>query len=150
MAETLTSLMVHVVFSTKNRQPLITPAVELELFAYMGGIAKKLDSRCLAAGGTANHVHLLVSQSKKVAWCHLMEEIKKSSSKWIKSKTSAFQGFSWQDGYGAFTIGESQVDALRLYVSRQKERHKKQTFEEEFVSLLKKYHVEYDERYLWL
>jgi putative transposase len=149
MAQTLVNLMVHVVFSTKNRQPMITPEVEPELYAYLGGTAKNLDSRCLAAGGTENHLHLLISQSKKVALCHLMEELKKSSSKWIKTKGSAFQTFSWQDGYGAFTIGESQVEALKLYLARQKERHKKQTFEEEFMLLLKKYHVQYDEHYLW-
>ncbi len=78
-----------------------------------------------------------------------MEEVKKSSSKWIKTKASTFQTFSWQDGYGAFTIGESQVEALKLYIGGQKERHKRQTFEEEFMLLLKKYHVQYDERYLW-
>jgi len=149
MAQTLVSLMVHVVFSTKNRQPLITPVVEPELFAYMGGTAKNLDSHCLAAGGTENHVHLLVSQSKKVPLCHLMEELKKSSSKWIKTKASAFRTFGWQDGYGAFTVGQSQVDALKLYIAGQKERHKRQTFEQEFMLLLKKYHVQYDERYLW-
>jgi REP element-mobilizing transposase RayT len=115
----------------------------------MGARAKNLDSRCLAAGGTGNHVHLLVSQSKKIALSHLMEEVKKSSSKWIKTKASEFQNFSWQDGYGAFTIGESQVEALRLYISRQKERHKKQTFEEELLLLLKNYNVTYDERYIW-
>ncbi|MGA2984459.1 MAG: IS200/IS605 family transposase [Terriglobia bacterium] len=149
MAQTLVSLMVHVVFSTKNRQLLITPAVEPELFAYMGGTANNLNSCCLAAGGTGNHVHLLVSQSKTVPLCHLMEELKKSSSKWIKTKSSAFRNFGWQDGYGAFTVGESQVEALKVYIARQKERHKKQTFEEEFMLLLKKYHVQYDERYLW-
>ena len=149
MAQTLVSLMVHVVFSTKNRQPLITPEVEPELYAYLGGTAKNLDSRCLAAGGTENHLHLLVSQSKKVPLCHLMEELKKGSSKWIKTKASTFRTFGWQDGYGAFTVGESQVEALKLYIARQKERHKKQTFEEEFMLLLKKYHVPYDERYLW-
>jgi REP element-mobilizing transposase RayT len=149
MAQTLVSLMVHVVFSTKNRQLLITPEVEPELYAHMGGTANNLGSCCLAAGGTENHVHLLVSQSKTVPLSHLMEELKKGSSKWIKTKASAFRTFGWQDGYGAFTIGESQVEALRLYIARQKERHKKQTFEEEFILLLKKYHVQYDERYLW-
>jgi REP element-mobilizing transposase RayT len=149
MAQTLVNLMVHVVFSTKNRQSIITPEVEPELYAYLGGTANNLGSRCLAAGGTENHLHLLVSQSKKVALCHLMEELKKGSSKWIKTKASALQAFAWQDGYGAFTVGESQVEALKLYIARQKERHKKQTFEEEFVLLLKKYHVQFDERYLW-
>ena len=78
-----------------------------------------------------------------------MEELKKGSSKWIKTKARVFRNFSWQDGYGAFTIGESQVEALKFYIARQKERHKKQTLEEEFTLLLKKYHVQYDVRYLW-
>jgi REP element-mobilizing transposase RayT len=149
MAQTLVSLMVHVVFSTKNREAMIPSEVEPELYAYLGGTLKNLDSRCLAAGGTENHVHLLVSQSKKVALSHLMEELKKGSSKWIKTKGSTFQSFGWQDGYGAFTIGQSQVEALKLYIAGQKERHKKLTFEQELVALLKKYHVEYDERYIW-
>ena len=149
MAQTLVSLMVHVVFSTKNREAMIPSEVEPELYAYLGGTLKNLDSRCLAAGGTENHVHLLVSQSKKVALSHLMEELKKGSSKWIKTKGSTFQSFGWQDGYGAFTIGESQVEALKLYIAGQKERHKKLTFEQELVALLKKYRAEYDERCIW-
>jgi REP element-mobilizing transposase RayT len=128
---------------------LITPEIEPELYAYLGGVMRKLDSRCLAAGGTNNHVHLLVSQSKNIALSHLMEEIKKSSSKWIKTKEPGLRTFSWQDGYGAFTIGQSQVEALQQYIARQKDRHKKQTFEEELVTLLKRYHVPYDERYIW-
>jgi REP element-mobilizing transposase RayT len=149
MAQTLVCLRVHVVFSTKDRHPMITPEVEPELYAYLGGIIKNLDSRCLAAGGTSNHVHLLISQSKNMALSKLMEEIKKSSSKWIKTKGTALQTFGWQDGYGAFTIGQSQVEALQRYIAGQKDRHKKQTFEEELVTLLKKYQVDYDERYIW-
>jgi len=149
MAQTLVCLRVHVIFSTKDRRPLITPEVEPELYAYMAGTAKNLESRSLATGGTSNHVHLLLSQSKNIALSHLMEEIKKSSSKWIKTKGATLRSFSWQDGYGAFTIGQSQVDALKRYIAGQKERHKKLTFEEELVTLLKKYEVEYDERYIW-
>jgi REP element-mobilizing transposase RayT len=149
MAQTLVCLRVHVVFSTKDRRPTITPEVEPELYAYMGGTAKNLDSPCLAAGGTNNHVHLLISQSKTLALSRLMEEVKKSSSKWIKTKGAALRTFAWQDGYGAFTIGESQVEALQHYIAAQKERHNKQTFEQELVTLLKKYRVPYDERYLW-
>jgi REP element-mobilizing transposase RayT len=149
MAQTLTCLRVHVVFSTKNRLPLITPEVEPELYAYLGGTMKNLDSPCLAAGGTSNHVHLLISQSKTMALSRLMEEIKKSSSKWIKTKSPALRTFAWQDGYGAFTIGQSQVEALQRYIAGQKERHKKLTFEQELIAFLKKYRVPYDERYLW-
>jgi len=149
MAQTLVCLKVHVVFSTKNRHPMITPEVEPELYAYLGGTIKNLDSRCLAAGGTSNHVHLLISQSKNMALSRLMEEIKKSSSKWIKTKGTALRSFAWQEGYGAFSIGQSQVEAFERYIAAQKDRHRKQTFEEELVTLLKKYQVEYDERYIW-
>jgi putative transposase len=149
MAQTLVCLRVHVVFSTKNRRPMITPDVEPELYAYLGGVMRNLESRCLAAGGTNNHVHLLVSQSKNIALSHLMEEVKKSSSKWIKTKGPVLRTFGWQDGYGAFTIGQSQVEALQQYIARQKERHKKQSLEEELVMLLKRYRVPYDERYIW-
>jgi len=128
---------------------MITPEVEPELYAYVGGTAKNLDSPCLGIGGTSNHVHLLISPSKNIALSRLMEEIKKSSSKWIKTKGTALRSFGWQDGYGAFTIGQSQVEALKRYIAGQKERHKKQTFEEELVTLLKKYGVQYDERYIW-
>ena len=149
MAQTLVSLLVHVVFSTKERRPTITPEVESELYAYMAGTLKNLQSRCLAVGGTENHVHLLVSQSKNVALSRLMEELKKSSSKWIKTKAPALRVFGWQDGYGAFSIGESNVEALKRYIAGQKTRHQRQTFQQEVVALLKKYKVEYDERYLW-
>jgi len=149
MAQTLVCLRVHAVFSTKNRRSIITPNVESELYVYMGGVMKNLDSRCLAAGGTENHVHLLISQSKNIALSKLMEEIKKSSSKWIKTKGLALRTFAWQEGYGAFSIGQSQVEAVQQYIARQKERHKKQTFEEELVTLLKRYQVPYDERYIW-
>ncbi len=149
MAQTLTCLKVHVVFSTKDRRPIITPEIEPELYAYLGGTMRNLDSRCLAAGGARDHVHLLISLSKNIALSRLMEEIKKSSSKWIKAKGEGLQSFAWQDGYGAFSIGESQVEALRRYIAAQKERHQKQTFQQELVAFLKRYHVEYDERYLW-
>ena len=149
MAQTLVCLRVHVVFSTKDRRPMITAEVEPELYAYMAGTAKNLDSHCLAAGGTTNHVHLLISQSKNMALSRLMEEIKKSSSKWIKTKETALRTFGCQDGYGAFTIGQSQVEALQHYIAGQKERHKKLTFEQELVALLNKYGVQYDERCLW-
>jgi REP-associated tyrosine transposase len=147
MAQTLVSLLVHVIFSTKNRTNLITSEIEPELFAYMAGILKKQDSRCLAINGTANHV--LISQSKNIALSHLIGETKKGSSKWIKTKGQAFRHFGWQDGYGAFSIGQSNVSALKRYISQQKERHKTKTFEVEFVEFLKKYSVEYDERYIW-
>ena len=149
MAQTLVSLLVHIIFSTKNRERIITPEVEPELFAYMGGILKNHESRLLDAGGTADHVHLLVSQSKNVSLSSLLKDIKKDSSSWIKTKGSQFRNFHWQDGYGAFSIGKSDVPELKKYIAGQKEHHRKQTFQEELVEFLEEYGIIYDERYLW-
>jgi len=149
MAQTLVSLMAHVVFSTKNREPLITPEIEPELFAYVGGILKNNESRLLDAGGTADHVHLLISQSKNIALSFLMKDVKKDSSSWIKTKGREFRHFHWQDGYGAFSIGKSDIPDLKRYIGQQKEHHAKHSFQEELIQFLKDYGIEYDERYLW-
>ncbi len=149
MAQTLTRLLVHVVFSTKERRNLIIPAVELELHAYLGGICRNRESPALAIGGTENHVHLLISLSKNIALSNLMMTLKKDSSKWIKTNGDAFRGFHWQDGYGAFSIGESQVRTVTDYIRGQKERHKTLTFKDELVALAERYGVAFDPRYLW-
>ena len=149
MAQSLVSLMVHVIFSTKNREPLITPEIEPELFAYIGGILKNHDSRLLDAGGTADHVHLLVSQSKNVALSSLMKDVKKDSSSWIKTKGRNFRNFHWQDGYGGFSIGKSDIPGLKRYVANQKQHHRKRSFQEELREILDEYGIAFDERYLW-
>ena len=149
MAQTLVSLLVHVIFSTKNREPFISPSLEPELFAYIGGILKNQNSRLLDAGGTADHVHLLISQSKNVSLSSLMKDLKKDSSFWIKTKGRQFDNFHWQDGYGAFSIGHSQIAALKKYISQQKEHHRKRTFQEELMAFFDEYGMEYDVQYLW-
>jgi putative transposase len=149
MAQTLVSLLAHVIFSTKNRQPLITTEIEPELYAYMGGILKNNQSRLLSAGGTANHVHLLVSQSKNICLSSLMKDVKKDSSSWIKTKGSTFKNFHWQDGYGAFSVRNADVLELRNYISHQKEHHRKRSFQEELIEFLTEYGLDYDERFLW-
>lgn len=149
MAQTLVNTLVHVIFSTKHRQSLILPAVELDLHAYLGGILRRLDSPGLAINGTANHVHVLLAQSKNIALAGLLRELKKGSSKWIKTQGREFRSFDWQDGYGAFSIGASQLERAKLYIARQKEHHRRVTFEEELVAFLRKYNVEYDQRYIW-
>lgn len=149
MAQTLTKLFVHIVFSTRLRQPLITPEIEPELYAYIGGVCKSNGSVLTAAGGATDHIHLLVSMSKSITVSDLLLEIKRDSSSWIKRGRPSFAGFHWQDGYGAFTIGESQVGALRKYFAGQKEHHKRVSFQDEFRDLLRKYKVEFDERYVW-
>ena len=148
MAQTLVALLVHVVFSTKNRANLIAPEVETELYSYVGGM-KGRGSRLIAAGGTSNHVHLLISLSKNDALPAMMQELKKSTSKWIKTRDTSSAGFQWQEGYGAFTIGASQIPVLRSYLARQKLHHQKRGFEDEFLSLIDRYGVDYDPNYLW-
>jgi len=141
--------MVHVIFSTKNREPLITADIEPELFAYIGGILKNHESRLLGAGGTADHAHLLVSLSKNIALSSLMKDLKKDSSLWIKTKGTRFRNFHWQDGYGAFSLGKSDIPELKKYIASQKEHHRKRSFKEELIQFLHDEGIEYDERYLW-
>ena len=115
----------------------------------MGGILKNHESRLLDAGGTADHVHLLISQSKNIALSTLMKDVKKDSSSWIKTKERAFRDFHWQDGYGGFSISVSEIPSLGQYIASQKEHHRKRSFQEELIHLLDEYGIKYDERYLW-
>jgi len=149
MPQSLASILVHVVFSTKHRQPLIKPEIEDELFKYMCGIFREYESPVISINGVEDHVHILTSLSRKIALSDLLEKVKKSSSKWIKTKGLAYQNFYWQNGFGAFSIGESGVAALKKYIADQKAHHLKKTFQDEFREFLKLYNIEYDERYVW-
>ncbi len=136
-------------FSTKHREPLIHQPVESELHSYLGGICNKLDCQVIKVGGFNDHVHILCLLSKKITLMKLMEELKSHSSKWIKTKGDNYANFYWQDGYGAFSVNPSEVEIVINYIANQKEHHRKKTFQEEYVAFLKKYEVEYDERYVW-
>ncbi len=149
MASTLTKLLIHITFSTKHREPLIPEALEPELYGYIGSICRHMGSPLLAMGGVADHVHMLVSLNKTVTLSELMLNIKRDSSKWIKDNGPALGAFGWQDGYFAFSIGESGVEALRSYIANQKEHHNTIDFKDEVRSVLRKYNVEWDERYVW-
>jgi putative transposase len=149
MATTFTSILLHCIFSTKNRAALILPEIETQLYRYIGGIAANHGCRQLCAGGTANHVHMLVSMSKNVTIVELMEDVKKDSSKWIKTQGQRFADFYWQEGYAALSIGESVVATLRSYIADQKKHHQQTSFEEELLRFLQKYGIPYDERYIW-
>lgn len=149
MATTLCRLLVHLVFSTKNRRELITPEIEPRLYGYIGGVCRGNNSVMLAGGGMPDHVHLLVSLGKTVAVADLLLEIKRDSSAWIKTIEPALADFKWQEGYGAFTIGESQVAALQRYIANQRDHHRTMSFQDEFRALPRKYKIEFDERYLW-
>lgn len=146
MSQTLTRLLVHVVFSTRRREPLITPEQEPELFACMGGTCRNHASVLLAAGAAADHVHLLISLGKTIALSDLMLDLKRDSSAWMKSRVPMF---SWQDGYAAFSIGQSGVDALRAYIAAQRLHHQQSSFQDELRVLCAKYGVDLDERHAW-
>lgn len=149
MGQSLVKNYLHIVFSTKQREPLICPPYEEELHAYLGGICNNLDCQTIKVGGYTDHVHILCMLSKKVALVKLIEEVKSHSSKWMKTKDEKFQDFYWQDGYGAFSVNPSEVDTVIAYIANQHEHHAARTFQDEYRAFLKKYKVEYDERYVW-
>jgi len=149
MGQSLVRNYMHIVFSTKNRQPFITKNIQNELFAYLGGICNNHEWQSLIVGGHLDHVHILCILSKKIALMKLLEEIKSHSSKWIKTKDPQFSKFYWQNGYGAFSVNPAETDKVIAYISNQDKHHRKKTFQEEYRSFLKKYKVEFDERYVW-
>jgi REP element-mobilizing transposase RayT len=143
MAHTYSSNFVHCVFSTKERRPLIPAARTTELHAYLGGIARGEGLSLIAAGGTANHIHLLFVLPASCSLAVAVQKLKGSSSRWMG------QGFAWQEGYGAFSVSPSQVSAVKGYIQNQEEHHRKRNFEEEFVILLRSCGIQYDERYVF-
>lgn len=149
MSQSLVRLATHIIFSTKYRQPLIDAVVEDELHAYLGGVCNSMDCQSIKVGGYTDHIHILCLLSKKVALMDLLEEVKKRSSKWIKTKGNAYENFYWQNGYGAFSVNPSELNLVIKYIERQHEHHQKKSFQDEYRGFLKKYNVEYDERYVW-
>lgn len=149
MPQSLSKVYVHITFSTKHRQNLIDQEVEKRLFEYIGGVCKNLECFLVKVGGHKNHIHILCTLSKKITQIALLEEVKKQSSKWIKSVSPKYKNFFWQDGYGIFSVNPSEVDLVQEYIINQKTHHQKRNFKEEFKLFLKKYDVEYNEKYLW-
>ena len=149
MASTLTSLVYHIVFSTKMRQDLLCPGLTAELYPYIGGIIRGEKGRLLKINGTANHIHILTVFSPVIAVSDMVRRIKGNSSKWINEERRLQSSFAWQRGYGAFSVSESAVEKVSEYIENQEGHHKKISFQEEFLLLLKKHNVGYDEKYLW-
>ena len=149
MPQSLSSILIHLIFSTKNREPFLTPEIDAELYPYMASIFQAMKSPALIINGTSDHIHTLFSLSRVVTIADLVEEVKTDSSRWIKTKGRIFRNFHWQSGYGAFSIGQSQVQAVKRYIKRQKEHHRRITFQDEYRKFLKAYEVDYDERYVW-
>jgi len=149
MPQSLSLILVHIIFSTKDRAPLLDAAVRPQLHAYLATVARNADCECYRVGGVNDHVHLAVRLARTVTAAKLVEELKTASSKWLKTQSPALAGFAWQRGYGAFSVSHSGLDALKHYIDSQEEHHRTKTFEDEYRVFLEKYGIEFDERYLW-
>ena len=149
MASTLVTMLSHIVFSTKNRQPLIHSEIEDPLYRYMRGITENQGSRCLAINGVEDHVHLLVSLSKTLALSAFLRELKSNSTRWLHERYASAARFRWQEGYGAFSVSASSVPAVVAYIERQKEHHRRISFEDEYLALARRYDHDVDVRYLF-
>lgn len=149
MPQSLAHVLVHLVFSTKDRVACLSPAIRPALHAYLATVARETGCECPRVGGVADHVHLAIRLSRTVTLAALVEELKTSSSKWLKTQSPELGGFAWQRGYGAFSVGPADLDALEAYIDGQEEHHRTKTFPDEYRAFLAKYHVAYNERYVW-
>ena len=147
MPQSLSRVLIHLVFSTKNREPLIAAEFLERTFTYLGGTLGSLDCPPIRVGGMPDHVHLLFVLARTLPISKVVEEVKKESSKWAKQHVHP--GFYWQNGYGAFSVSPSNAAALREYIERQEEHHRTRTFQDEYRELLRRHEVEWDERYVW-
>ncbi len=150
MPQSLAQIYVHIVFSTKNRAAFLQdPVIRDEMHNYLGGTCSELDCPVLRVGGVADHVHILCRLGRSISIADLVEELKRASSQWAKTKGPTLAEFYWQSGYGAFSISPAHVEALRTYIANQEEHHRTETFQDEFRRLLTKYGLTWDERYAW-
>ena len=149
MPQSLSFLLVHITFSTKERFAFLHEDVRGELYAYLSTIVRNAGCECFRVGGTADHVHLAIRISRTKSVSDLVEGLKSSSSKWLKTKSQLLERFAWQRGYAAFSVGPTDRDALIGYIETQEEHHRKHSFQDEMRAFLKRYGVECDERYMW-
>ena len=150
MSQSLSQMYTHIIFSTKYRKPHLTDNdVAAHIHAYIAGICKNLESPAIIIGGAIDHIHILCHLSQNISARDLLREIKRQSSKWVKKTYPALMAFYWQAGYGSFSISPSHLEPLKRYIQNQVEHHRKETFQEGFIRFLKKYNIQYDERYVW-
>jgi REP element-mobilizing transposase RayT len=150
MPQSLAKILVHTVFSTKDRHPFLRdPALREETHRYLGGILTHLDCQPVIIGGVEDHVHALHTLSRTASIAEVVKEMKRGSSLWLKTKSAHVADFEWQAGYGAFSIGQSQVDDVHAYIATQEAHHRKISFQDEVRALLTRYKVDFDERYVW-
>ena len=149
MPQSLARLHVHLIFSTKNREPILRDAVRDSLHAYMATVLQNLDCPPVLINSVEDHVHTLFELARTVSVSEAVEQVKKSSSKWIKTQGNEFAGFAWQAGYGAFAVSESNVPTVRDYIANQKAHHRRKSFQQEYRAFLDRHRVAFDERYVW-
>lgn len=149
MPQSLTNVLLHIVFSTKYRAPLLYPEVRPALFAYLSAVARSTGCECYRVGGVANHVHLAVRLSRMMTIANLVQELKSSSSRWLKTQSPRLSRFRWQTGYSAFSVRASGLNTLLRYIDNQEEHHRKRSFEREHITTLRQEGIQYDERYVW-
>lgn len=149
MSRTYTNLLYHLVFSTKERIPLISPSFRDEVNSYLGGIVRDLGGTPIEIGGVADHLDLLIKLKPTATLSDVMRELKAGSSKWLNEDKMKLRKFGWQDGYAAFSVSKSQAPRLREYISNQDAHHRRIGYKEEFLALLQRHEIEYEEKYLW-
>jgi REP element-mobilizing transposase RayT len=150
MAQSLVKNLIHLVYSTKSREPWLPKSIREDLYKYQAGIFKQWDSPALIIGGVEDHVHTLFSLSKNYALKKIVEEVKKSSSKWMKTNQgTGNEHFQWQAGYAGFSVSQSNVEDVRKYIANQEEHHRKMSFQDELRALFDRHGIEFDERYVW-
>ena len=148
MPDSYTNLLYHLVFSTKDRRPIITRDYEVRLYDYLGGTIRKLGGISLELNGTEDHIHLLAKLRPDCALSNVLRDLKANATGWMHDVFPSVKNFSWQRGYGAFTVSQSHVEGVREYISRQKEHHRKISFRDEFIQFLQENGIEYDERFI--
>jgi len=149
MGRPLASVLIHVTFSTQGRQPAIDEAIEADAWRYAAAVCATKQCHPLAVGGTADHLHLLLSVPPSVAVAAVVDEVKTRLCQWVRSRGERYAEFAWQTGYGAFSIGQSQREALAQYIADQKQHHARSDFQDEFRTLLSRYGVDFDESTVW-
>ncbi len=150
MPQSLARLWTHLIFSTKERYPFLPdPPIRADMHAYLGTVLRTHDCPTLIVGGCDDHVHALFALSRNYSIAQIVKEIKRTSSAWIKTVDRRYSKFRWQSDYGAFSVSQSHVSQVHSYILRQEQRHRRKTFQDEFRAFLKRYEIEYDERYVW-
>ena len=150
MPQSLSSVYLHLVFSTKQRRPFLQETnLRAETHAFLGGVSKELGCQPVLVGGVEDHIHLLARQSRTLSQADWVKELKRASSLWLKERDRSLHDFAWQAGYGVFSVSVSNVEAVRDYIARQEEHHRKSGFQDEFRAMLRKHGVAWDERHVW-